>query len=262
MAKFTLITGASEGLGTEFAHIAAKEAHNIILTARNTAKLEALAEDLRTKTNAGGEIVIITADLSQPDGPEKLWAEATKGREINVLVNNAGLGYNGAFSDPEGWDRELTSIQVNLLAATYLMKQAVQHMNAHDGGRILNVASTAGFMPGPGMAVYGATKAYLLSLSEAVAEELRGTNTTVTALCPGATATNFFNEADMHGVRLLKTGKPMKASVVAQSGWDSAREGHRVVVTGLMNKLFALSARFLPRSLITRIGAYILGKSH
>jgi short-subunit dehydrogenase len=258
MANFTLITGASEGLGVEFARLAAKDGHNLILTARNTAKMETLAEELR---GIGSEVVIIPADLSEPKGAEKLWAKATKGRTINVLVNNAGLGYNGAFSDPNGWEREMTSIQVNLISATYLMKQAVTHMHAGDGGRILNVASTAGFMPGPGMAVYGATKAYLLSLSEAVAEELKDGKVTVTALCPGATATNFFNDAEMHGVRLLKTGSPMKARDVAEEGWLEARIGKRIVVTGWMNKFFALMPRILPRFVMTRLGAFFLGKA-
>ncbi|WP_299282237.1 SDR family oxidoreductase [uncultured Tateyamaria sp.] len=254
---WTLITGASEGLGVEFAHIAAKEGRNLILAARSKDKLERVASDART---AGVEVVVIPADLSDMAEVDRLWAEATDGREIDVLVNNAGLGYNGPFDAGQGWERELSSINVNMLALTRLMKLAIPHMQALPKGRVLNVASVAGFTPGPHMAVYHATKAYVLSLSEAVAEELRGTNVTITALCPGATATNFFEEADMSGVRLLKLAKPMKASDVAELGWLEARIGKRIVVPGAMNKVFAFLPRVSPRALTTRFAAEIMGK--
>ncbi|MEP6065406.1 MAG: SDR family NAD(P)-dependent oxidoreductase, partial [Paracoccaceae bacterium] len=177
MSKFTLITGASEGLGVEFARIAAREGHSLILTARSEDKLNALAADLRTD---GIDVLVIPADLSQDGEAERLWSAATEGRQVDVLVNNAGLGYNGPFDAEDGWSRELNSINVNLVALTRLMKLAVPHMTSQDSARILNVASVAGVMPGPNMAVYHATKAYVLSLSQAVAEELRGTNVTVT----------------------------------------------------------------------------------
>lgn len=256
--KYTLITGASDGLGAQFAKLAARENRNMILTARSTDKMEAVAAPLRDE---GLEVIIVTADLSDLKGAAKMWKEATKGREIDVFINNAGLGYNGRFDDPNAWDRELTSMQVNMMSYTWLLKQAIAHMQAKGGGRILNVASTAAFQPGPNMAVYSATKAYALSLSEAVAEELRDSNVSVTALCPGATATNFFNEADMHNVRMLKYGKPMDAFQVAEEGWLEARIAKRVVVPGWMNKLSALLPRIFPRSIITRIAAGILGRS-
>ena len=254
---WTLITGASEGLGVAFARLAAKEKRNVILTARSTDKLEAVATELRAM---GVEAVVIPADLTDAAAVDALWASATDGREIDVLVNNAGLGFHGAFSDPSGWDREEASIAVNLGALTRLMKLAIPHMQSLPKGRILNVASVAGFSPGPNMAVYHATKAYVLSLSEAVAEELRGTRVTVTALCPGATATNFFNDADMHDVRLLKMAKPMNAAEVADLGWLQARIGQRIVVPGLMNKILAFLPRISPRGLTTRIAAQVMGK--
>lgn len=254
---WTLITGASEGLGVEFAHIAAKEGRNVILAARSKDKLEKVAEEAR---GHGVEAIVIPADLSNMDEVDRLWTEATEGREIDVLVNNAGLGYNGAFDEGQGWSRELASINVNMLALTRLMKLAIPHMRGLPKGRILNVASVAGFTPGPNMAVYHATKAYVLSLSEAVAEELRGSSVTVTALCPGATATNFFDDADMHGVRLLKMSKPMNAKEVAEAGWLQARIGKRIVVPGAMNKVFAFLPRISPRGLTTRIAAQIMGK--
>ena len=254
---WTLITGASEGLGVEFARIAAKENRNVILAARSKDKLEKVAEEVR---GHGVEALVIPADLSNMEEVDRLWTEATDGREIDVLVNNAGLGYNGPFEAGQGWERELASINVNMLALTRLMKLAIPHMQALPKGRILNVASVAGFTPGPNMAVYHATKAYVLSLSEAVAEELRGSTVTVTALCPGATATNFFEDADMDGVRLLKMAAPMKAKDVAEMGWLQARIGKRIVVPGAMNKVFAFLPRISPRGVTTRIAAQIMGK--
>ena len=208
----------------------------------------------------GHEVLVIPADLSDADEAERLWATATDGRQIDVLVNNAGLGSHGDFDEGQNWQRELQSINVNLIALTYLMKQAIPHMEALGKGRILNVASVAGFTPGPNMAVYHATKAYVLSLSEAVAEELTGTKVTVTALCPGATATEFFNAADMGGVRLLEMGKPMPSRTVAEEGWLAARIGKRVVVPGMLNKVFAFLPRISPRVLNTKITRRVMGK--
>ncbi len=256
---YTLITGASEGIGKEIARCAARDGRNVILSARSEDKLQALAQEL---SDAHGiEAVVIPADLSSLEESARLWEEATKDRQVDVLVNNAGLGYNGRF-DAEGWDRELTSINVNLLTATDLMKRAVLHMKETGKGRILNVASTAAFMPGPGMAVYHATKSYLLHLSEAVAEELRGTDITVTALCPGATETEFFNAADMHNVRLIRMGMLSKAKDVAEEGWTAMRGGKRVVVPGLMNKLFSMLPRLFPRSFVAWIAKQFLARSH
>lgn len=257
MAAYTLITGASEGLGVEFARIAAKEGRNMILAARSADKLEAVASELRSDAV---DIVVIPADLSDLAEVDRLWTEASDGREIDVLVNNAGLGYNGDFADGQGWARELSSINVNMLALTRLMKLAIPHMQTLPKARILNVASVASFTPGPNMAVYHATKAYVLLLSEAVAEELRGTSVTVTALCPGATATSFFDAADMHDVRLINMAKPMAADAVAELGWLQARIGQRIVVPGALNKVLAFLPRVSPRSLTTRIAAQMMGK--
>lgn len=257
MTKWTLITGASTGLGVDFAHLAARDGHNIILTARSEDKLNTLASELRAQ---GGEVVVIPADLSTLEDAERLWATATDGRQIDVLVNNAGLGSHGDFSEGQNWQRELQSINVNLISLTYLMKQAIPHMQAGGKGRILNVASVAGFTPGPNMAVYHATKAYVLSLSEAVAEELSKSRVTVTVLCPGATATEFFHAADMGGVRLLEMGKPMSSRAVAEEGWLAARIGKRIVVPGLMNKVFAFLPRITPRTVTAKITNRVMGK--
>lgn len=255
--RWTLITGASLGLGTEFARIAASEGRNLILTARSVDKLNALADELRT---TAGEIVVIPADLSDLAQVETLWQQASDGRHIDMLVNNAGLGQHGLYGDPDTWPRELSTLNVNITALSYLMKQAIPHMQAAGGGRIMNLASTAGFMPGPNMAVYHASKAYVLSLSEAVAEELRGTDVTITAICPGATETAFFDAAGMRGIGLLKVGKPASAQSVAKAAWHATLAGRRVLVTGLMNKIFAFSPRLSPRRLVSFIAGKVMGK--
>ncbi len=255
MAGWTLITGASEGLGVEFAHIAAREGRNVILAARSTDKLEKVANQVRA---IGVEAVVITADLSKMGDVDKLWTQATDGRDVDVLVNNAGLGTNGAFADDGIWERELASINVNMLALTRLMNLAIPHMKTLEKGRILNVASVASFAAGPYMAVYNATKAYVLFLSEAVAEELRGTNVSVTTLCPGTTKTNFFNDAEMSDSKLLKLARPMDPAPVAEKGWLEARIGKRIVVPGAMNKVAAFLPRILPRAVLLRAyGAFL-----
>lgn len=265
MAQWTLITGASEGLGVEFAKIAARNGRKMILSARSKDKLNALADTLRAD---GAEVVVIPADLNDLTEAKRLWTEATDGRQVDFVINNAGLGRNGAFARDTtldgGWDRELGSMNVNMLSLTLLMKLAVQHMRDDIGtGRILNVASAAGFLPGPNMAVYHATKAFVLSLSEAVAFELRNTKITVTALCPGATQTGFFDAADMRGTRLLKLTPPAKADDVAKAGWQAAIAGNRVVVPGFLNKMFVFLPRISPRPAVVWFASiFLLKKSH
>ncbi|KIT17308.1 SDR family NAD(P)-dependent oxidoreductase [Jannaschia aquimarina] len=256
MDRFTLVTGASEGIGKELARRAAKSGRKVILTARSEDKLAALAEEL------GNDTVVIPADLSKPGEADRLWKSAVDRREIEILVNNAGLGYNGAFVDPQGWDREAVSIEVNVVAATRLMKLAVAHMQEHGArSRILNVASVAAFMPGPGMAVYHATKAFLLSLSEAADVELRDTRISVTALCPGATQSNFFNDADMTEVNITKVGRLPSAASVAEAGWNGMITGQRVVVPGAQNKATVAMARLAPRGIVAGITRRLLSRS-
>lgn len=254
MALWALVTGASEGMGHEFATLAAKDGFDVILTARQADKLQAHATNLRRAYNV--QVVVIPCDLTDPVAVERLWDDASAGRQISVLVNNAGLGRNGDFTDADGWPREADCIAVNIIAATILMKRAANHMLGHGAGRILNVASTAGFLPGPHMAVYHASKAYFLSLSEAVSEELRGTGVTLTALCPGATATQFF-AADGAEKATLLTKMPLpSAKAVAVAGWAAMTKGQRVKVPGMLNKVFAFSPRLTPR----RITAFVAGQ--
>lgn len=257
MAEWTLITGASKGLGVEFAHLAARHGRKMILIARSADLLDGLATKLRDK---GAEVVVIPADLSDQTSADRLWAQATDGRQIDFLINNAGLGSHDPFTKDGVWEREMASINVNMITLTRMMKLAIPHMKGQGRGRILNVASAAAFLPGPNMAVYAASKAYVLHLSEAVANELHGTNVTVTALCPGATHTNFFDDADMHGTRLLKLTPIAQADDVAAAGWQGAMGGRAVVVPGALNKIFAALPRLTPRAVTTRISGLFMGK--
>ncbi len=257
MAIWALVTGASEGLGREFAILAAQSGFDVILTARNEEKLQRLAHELHRAYHVA--VAVIPADLANPAEAERLWTEAARGREIGVFVNNAGLGHIGPFAEPAGWQREADSVAVNVVAATLLLKAAVAHMAETGSGHILNVASVAGAMPGPQMAVYHATKAYLLSLSEALASELKGSGIRVTALCPGATETAFFTAEGAERSTLLTRLLPMaNAAKVAQAGWQGMEKGRRIVVPGVLNKIAFAMPRFLPRRMVTGLMGMVL----
>ena len=253
---WALITGASEGLGREFARLAAEDRFDLILTARREDLLHDLATELRA--TYGVTVEVIPADLASEPEAERLWAAASTNRDIRVLVNNAGLGAAGPFDDRGEWGREYASVMVNVLSATVLMKEAVTAMAEGQGGRILNVASTAAYMPGPGMAVYHATKSYLLSLSEAVSHELRGSGITVTALCPGATRTGFFRNGGIEGTTRIQKLPMPTADSVALKGWAAMKEGRRVAIPGIDNKIFAFLPRIAPRALVLRVAAFFL----
>jgi len=257
MAIWALVTGASEGLGREFAILAAKAGFDVILTARQEDKLHRLAHELTRAYQI--EVAVIPADLSDPAEVERLWMAAVQGREIGVLINNAGLGRNGAFSDPEGWPREADSVSVNVVAATILLKGAATHMAENGSGHILNVTSLAGYMAGPNMAVYHATKAYLLSLSDALATELKASGVRVTTLCPGVTDTAFFAADAGERTTILNRILPMaSAEKVAQAGWTGMEKGRRIIVPGFLNKLVVFFAHVLPRRLMTPITGMLL----
>ena len=256
MAIWALVTGASEGLGHEFATLAAKDGFDVILTARSIDKPQTHATSLRRAYNVAGRGYPRRSDRS--GGCRTPVGSGERGRQIGVLVNNAGLGRNGDLADAEGWPRESDSIAVNIIAATILLKRAAAHMKAQESGRILNGASVAGFLPGPHIAVYHASKAYLLSLSEAVAEELRGSGVTETAVCPGPTATQFF-AADQAEKKTLLTRMPLpSAQSVAQAGWHAAAKGRRVKVVGGLNKVLAFLPRLAPRRLVALFGGIAL----
>jgi Short-chain dehydrogenases of various substrate specificities len=236
-----LITGASSGIGLEIARILAPD-HDLVLVARSAAKLEAVAEEL-------GGARVIAADLSDPGAVAKIAAEVPS---VDILVNNAGVGDFGDFAQADV-ERTLAMIQLNVTSVTALARQYLPGMLERGSGRILNVASTASFLPGPLMAVYYATKAYVLSFSEAIAEEVRGTGVTVTALCPGPTGTGFQAAADMELSPLVANKKLPSATEVAAFGVKAMNNGDAVAVPGFMNKVMASSVRITPRPVIRRL---------
>jgi len=247
MTHTALITGASSGIGADLARLFARDGYDLVLVARREEKLRELAKEL------GVTSTVIVADLARPDAAQEIAnALVEKSINIDVLVNNAGLGLAGPFMAND-FAKDLQMIQVNIVALTQLTKLLLPGMVSRRQGRILNVASTAAFQPGPLMAVYYATKAYVLSFSEAIAEELRGTGVTVTALCPGPTATGFGSVAGMEQTRLFTLMKPMSSAEVAKIGYEAMKRGRRVVVTGMMNRLLVQSIRISPRRMVTTI---------
>lgn len=248
-----LVTGASSGIGRELAHLLARDGHALVLVARGSAGLADVAEELRHKY--GASVTTIPANLAIPAEIDRLLEKLRMaGTQIDLLVNNAGSGSAGRFAETD-LDTELGMIAVNVAAATHLTKALLPPMLARRQGRILNVASTASFQPGPYMAVYYATKAYLLSFSDALAEELKGSGVTVTTLCPGPTRTGFAARARMRPSRLTGGRAVMEAGPVAAAGYQGMLRGRRLVVPGLLNKLTAHGGRFLPRALVIKASA-------
>jgi short-subunit dehydrogenase len=238
-----LVTGASSGIGADLARELARDGHDLVITARTLAPMQALAAELETY---GAGTVVIPADLSQPEAAAALASDIeTRGLTVDVLVNNAGLGAIGRFDQMDP-GRIGEMLQVNLVALTELTRLLLPGMIARHRGKVLLVASTASFQPGPRMAVYFATKAYVLSFGEALAYELRGTGVTVTILCPGATATDFFKVA---GANELALRPAMSAAAVAHIGYRALKSGRRVVITGILNRILAVAGRLAPHSI-------------
>lgn len=247
---WALVTGASGGIGRELARLLARDGHSVVLVARSGEKLEALAQEL----SAGDvEARVMPCDLARPEAGAELFA-AVKEAEVavDVLINNAGFATYGPFLEDD-LARELQMIQLNAATLTDLAHRFGREMAARGYGRILNVASTAAFLPGPLMAVYYATKAYVLSFSEALAEEWHGTGVTVTTLCPGPTETGFQERADMEESKLFRFASVMEVETVARAGYEGLMTGKRLVVPGLMNKLGIQAVRLTPRRLLPQI---------
>jgi hypothetical protein len=242
-----LITGASSGIGLDLAHLFAQDGHDVVLVARSEDKLRELAKELEAKHKIAAHV--IAADLARPDTPQQIFERAPA---VDFLVNNAGFGTSGKFAETD-LAAELEMIQVNVTAVTHLTKLFLPPMLQRGRGRILNVASTAAFQPGPLMAAYYATKAYVLSFSEAIAEELRGTGVTVTALCPGPVATGFQKTANLGSQTLLKLMRPVSSMSVARTAYRALMRGQRVVIPGLKNKIGVQSIRITPRALATKV---------
>lgn len=249
LEKTALITGASSGIGYELAKLFARDGYRLVLVARDRSKLETQAAEFRKLGSP--QVWTVAKDLAEIEAPFEIFDITQRaGAKVDVLVNNAGFGARGAFAKSD-LDTELDMMQVNLVALTHLTKLYLPQMVAKRNGRILNVASTAAFQPGPFMAVYYASKAFVLSFSEAIAEELKGTGVTVTCLCPGATATAFAERASLSDSLLFKRGTA-KAADVAREGYAGVMKGKRLVVTGTRNRFMAKLVRFVPKSWVLR----------
>ena len=250
-AGTALVTGATGGIGLELARELARGGYDLVLVARRERELREVADGLAREH--GVRAFTAVADLSDPAGPDRVAAEAERlAGPVDVLVNNAGYAQYGAFVEADA-EEEARMVQLNVAALTRLTRLFLPGMVARGRGRVLNVASTAAFMPGPLMAVYYASKAYVLSLSEALAEETRGTGVTVTALCPGPTETGFQARAGMEESKLVRGKKIMDSATVAREGVRGMLAGEPVVIPGAINRLQAMSPRFLPRRLIPRM---------
>jgi short-subunit dehydrogenase len=248
-----LVTGASSGIGLELARCFAADGCRLVLVARKGLALEALASELRKAHKIQAQV--FTADLAHPDTPNRLLAHLqSAGLKVDVLVNNAGFGAQGRFAElPLG--RQLEMVQVNVTALVHLTGLFLPGMLERRRGGILNVGSTAGFQPGPGMAIYYATKAFVLSFTEALAEELTRTGVTATAVCPGPTTTNFGQAAGGH-FKPIARKVSMTAAAVARMGHAAYRSGRVVAITGLRNKVPAFAVRLAPRVVVRKIAKF------
>ncbi|MDX1953012.1 MAG: SDR family oxidoreductase [Verrucomicrobiota bacterium] len=241
--ELALITGAGKGIGRDLAREFARNGHRLILTSRTPADLAELAQEL--DTDYGIQAQIIAQDLNEENAVENIVQKVQQtGAKIDILVNNAGHGQRGNFWEIP-LEKDLSMIRVNIEAVVRLTKSFLPQMLSRGSGRILNTASVAGFEPGPSLAIYHATKAFVLSFSEALATELQETGITVTALCPGPTDTDFFPKADMVDTNVFQKASVMSPQEVAKTAYTALMKGERVVVPGGMNKALVFSRRFL-----------------
>ncbi len=246
--KTVLITGASGGIGYELSKIFLSNGFSLIITARNKEKLEQVGQSL--SENFKVDIDIIPADLSQKDSPFYLYDAVKRlGRSVDILVNNAGIGLYGRFIETD-IETELEMIDLNIRSLTILTKLFVREMVERNAGKILNVSSTAGFLPVPLFSVYGATKSFVLNFSQALAEELRDTKVTVTTLCPGPTKTDFARRGNLEETRLFT--RPMNAEIVASLAYKGLMEGKRCVIPGFGNKMLWFVSHAIPPGILAK----------
>jgi short-subunit dehydrogenase len=253
-----LITGASAGLGTEFAKLFAADRHNLVLVARRKDRLDQLAKDLAQLHKIDTHVIAV--DLEDPHAPQSIFDE-TKERDLFIdhLVNNAGFGYTSAFEDA-GLKADTGMIQVNVTALVSLTKLFLPDMKAHSRGHILNIGSTAGFLPGPYMATYFATKAFVNSFSEALTQELKDTGITVTLSCPGPTSTEFGQRSGTDKKPLFNVGTATAESV-AQEAYNAMKAGDRRIIHNLKNKITATLAGWTPNTILMNVVQKIQGPS-
>lgn len=250
MKKTALITGASSGLGLSLAKLFAKDGCDLVITARNEEKLAKIKNEI--ESTYGTEVSVFSADLSTADAAEKIYNfTSEKGIFVDILVNNAGFGDFGEFFDCD-MQKQTDMINVNITSLTKLCRLYVEPMVKNGKGKILNMASIAAFQAGPLMSVYYATKAYVLSLSEALSAELKGTGVTVTAVCPGPTKTGFESAADLGNSGLFKNLKNATADEVALYGYKSLNKGKVIAIHGVGNRLTVFASKLAPRALVRR----------
>src|SRR5215217_83880 len=256
--EVALITGASSGIGRELTRLFAENGFDLVLVARNEAALNEIASQLTAQYRVG--VTVLPKDLSLPQAPEEIYDTLKEASiAVDVLVNSAGIQVYGALQDTETAE-QLRLIQVNLVALTHLTMLFGHERMERGRGRILNIASTSAFSPTPLNAIYCATKGYVLSLSEAIAQDLEGTGVTVTCLCPGATETQFAKRAGIENVRLFQAFV-MDAREVARAGYRSLMRGKTTVVPGLYNKILVSSVRLTPRRVVTRLGKQLMSRT-
>jgi uncharacterized protein len=257
-AQTALITGASGGIGYELAKLFARDDYNLVLVARSGDRLNQVAVELESEF--GIKVKTVALDLAATPASTFLFDQLQReGVSVDVLVNNAGFGVFGEFATIAE-EEILGQIHLNIAALTHLTRLFLPGMVARRGGKIMNVASTAAFQPGPLMAVYYATKAYVLSFTEAFANEVAGTGVVVTCFCPGATDTNFQKRAGMENSRLFKKIGAMNVEAVARDGYRGLMAGRTVVISGVQNWLVAESVRFAPRRVVTALSRWVAEK--
>lgn len=250
--RWALVTGASSGLGADYARQLAERGWNLVLTARRRDRLEALAAEIQRTQRA--EIVIVDGDLGDPVFRDQLVADSTAGRKLHMVINNAGFGWQGDFLDT-AWSRWSAMLSLNIVALTDLAWRLGQHMRAHgEPSHLVNVASIGAWQPVPTFAVYAATKSYVRDFSEAIAFELGGKALQVTCVCPGGTQTEFMDAAGIKLNKLSQMGLQTSPEVV-RSSLEAALGGQRLIVTGWLNKLMTFGTRFAPRWLAARLAA-------
>jgi uncharacterized protein len=262
MSQTALVTGASGGIGEDLARELAARQYNLVLVARSADKLEALGQELRQKY--GIESTIIAMDLSRPDAAEHLTRELeTRNLSIDVLINNAGFADYGEFWMLDA-NKTAQMLHLNITTLTMLSRALLPGMVARKRGKIMNVASTAAFMPGPLMSVYYASKNYVLALSEGLSEELIGIGVTVTALCPGPVETGFQARAEMQNSKLLNNPmNPMMTSKeVAKQGIAALERGQRVIIPGITNQFLAMIPRWMPRAFVPKMVKNAQARNH
>ena len=260
-SPYVLVTGASSGIGREFARLFAEDGWNLVLTARDEARLEAVK--VEAEERHGIRVIVLARDLADPATPASIFAALEReGIAVSALVNDAGFNVHGPFEVTD-LEQELEMIQVHVTALTHLTKLFLHQRPTQTPAMILNVSSIAAFVPGPNVSVHFATRAYILSFSEALARELSRTSVSVTCLCPGPVRSAFYKRANMENVRLA-TGWPLRlmdAHTVAKVGYAAMKKGQVVVIPGLQNKVIAFFSRHIPRALATRISGWVMART-